>query len=106
MNKNFNIIVEILRNLWFNIFIISLLVIAIVKCIIQYKKGLIVYKYYTNFMIGLLMIWIIQIFQRSVPPHSIYGLLIGLFIGIIFIFSLFNFYKGFKKEKTKKITKK
>jgi hypothetical protein len=96
-----DIIAKLFKNLWLNTFIMLLLVIAIVNCIIRYRKGLIAYKYYTNFMTGLLIIWIIQIFQRSVPPHSIYGLLIGLFIGIIFIFSLFNFYKGFKKEKTK-----
>ena len=96
-----NIVTFFLKNLWFNAFIILILGVAIFHCIRLYRKGLIAYKYYANFIIGLLAIWIIQIFQRLTSPRSISGLLIGLFIFIIFIFSLVNFYLGHKKERQK-----
>ncbi len=94
-----DIIVKILKNLWVNVFIILLLTIAIISCMMRYRKGSTAYKYYVNFTTGLLIIWILQIFQRSVSPRTVYGLLMGLLIGGILIFSLFNFYLGYKKEK-------
>lgn len=100
-----NFVLGLLQNLWFNVFLFTLLGMAIIGCIRRYVKGKKAYCYYGVFFIGLVLVRIIQLFQNSFLPRSIPGIITSSMVTLILLISFFSFYIGYRKEKSEKVRK-